>query len=236
MQLLNFSIDIVIAITMLFIGIISLFIAQRKKFSLRKRLIAGFIHLPLFLGLAAYFEYISKCLTLGCYVKIGISALLFYISLVFILTFLVLPKLYKFVTNAREIKEGWMKEFITKQSKKLGIKKPQLYLTDNAKPIAASCSNMKAEVFISVGLLELLNRKEIKAILLHELGHIKYRSSLLKLSTFMLRIISPLARFTLSQYDPIYEEKKADEIVERVQKTRKYLESAKGKINSIYRN
>ncbi len=123
---------------------------------------------------------------------------------------------------------------IKKYSAILGIKAPSIYLINDAKPLAFSVKYFKASVFLSIGLVELLSRKEVEAVLLHELAHIKNRSSMLKWSINLLKLVSPLARFTTFHHELTKEELKADSFAIQTQRSDKFIISAKSKINQFY--
>ena len=99
--------------------------------------------------------------------------------------------------------------------------KVQYYVLDRAEPIAYSIKN---SIFISAGMFDILNEKEIDAVALHELGHVKDRASFDKLSTRIMKVLSPLAYFSSITSA---QEKRADDFAVKMQGTSKYLESAK---------
>jgi len=136
----------------------------------------------------------------------------------------------KHLRNATEMKNNYLTKFLNKHSDKiLGI-----YLLDMAKPIAFSTCNFKHRIFISVGILDLLTRKETEAVLLHELAHINNKSSLLKSSTFVLRLFSPLSSFSTFHNELSREEIKADKFAIKSQGTNRHLKTAKRKIDGFY--
>lgn len=102
----------------------------------------------------------------------------------------------------------------------------ELYLIDKAKPVAFTLRN---KIFISVGMFELLSRKELEAVLLHELCHISTRASWGKFSSNFVRLFSPIAWF--SSHSVEQEEKAADAFAVKVQNTEKFLVSAKKKVS-----
>ena len=88
---------------------------------------------------------------------------------------------------------------------------------------------MFSAIFVSKKLLSILNRKELEAVLLHELAHISSKSSVFKVSAFLMNF-SPLSIFNSFGGDLTLEEKKADEFVIKMQKTNRHLLSAKRKM------
>jgi Zn-dependent protease with chaperone function len=111
--------------------------------------------------------------------------------------------------------------------KKAGIRAPELVLVDRATPIAFSLSYLKSYIYLSIGLLELLTKKELEAVLYHEIYHLKNRSTLTKLSFSILKVISPLAHF--APHDTAKEEEEADAFAGKMQKTSRYVMSARRK-------
>jgi len=132
-----------------------------------------------------------------------------------------IPKLYRRMAKPFSLK-------IFKELCKLTGIRAELFLIDQAKPVAfASGKN----VFISVGMFEALSRKELEAVLLHELHHVKARSSWNKFSTGFVKAFSPIAWFSPSSVEQ--EEKSADAFAEKLQGTKKHLNSAQKKVDSF---
>lgn len=145
--------------------------------------------------------------------------------------FFVLPYLYRMTHKSKEVTTKSLISFIKKYSTIMGIKKlPKVYFIDTAKPIAHSFTNFKPSIFISVGMFETLGKKELQAVILHELHHIMARSSFLKFSTHFARFVSPIARFTVFEDELKEEEYNADNFAVMTQKTDRHLVSAKKKI------
>lgn len=143
--------------------------------------------------------------------------------------FVVIPGYYVFSRRSFLVKNKSLTSVLSSHSKKLNIKPPSLYLLDIARPLAFSFRSFRSAVVMSVGLLDILTKRETEAVLLHELFHIKEKSSVFKLSTFFIRF-SPFSLLKNFYADLNGEEKNADGFVKDVQKTEKYLDSAKRKI------
>ncbi|MBI2546428.1 M48 family metalloprotease [Candidatus Woesearchaeota archaeon] len=129
------------------------------------------------------------------------------------------------------LREGHLADVVRKHG---GRKKAQLYMLDTAKPLAFSTSHFSHKIFVSIGLADLLTKKEKEAVVLHELAHLHNKSSLLKSSTFLLGLVSPLSNFS-SIHSVTQEEEKADRFAAARQGTWRYVRSAKQKINEFYR-
>ncbi|MFA4820058.1 MAG: M48 family metalloprotease [Candidatus Aenigmatarchaeota archaeon] len=144
--------------------------------------------------------------------------------------FAVIPAFYTF-SNKRQTRNREIIEFVRKYSSLLNIRMPKIYIMDKAKPIAFSFKSFRSAIFVSVGMLDILGKKEIQAVLLHELAHIKQRSSMLKFSSFMMNVLSPLSLLTRFHHDTSREEGEADRFAIRTQRTSKYINSAKRKLS-----
>ena len=146
----------------------------------------------------------------------------------------VIPAFYTF-SNRQKLQNKSVINFVKRNSKKAHIKMPNLYIVDRAKPIAFSFRSVKSSIFLSIGLLEILNKKELEAVMLHEIAHLKQRSSLIKFSSSLMKIFSPfsvIAKF----HDSGKEEDDADSFAVKIQKTDRYLKSAKKKIEAFENN
>jgi len=146
-------------------------------------------------------------------------------------SFLVMPYLYPWATKSNEIKSSKQNKFLKKWTNYLGISQPSLYSLNEATPIAYSITNIKPAIFLSVGICELLNKKEMQAVLLHELYHIKNKSSIWKFSLNQIRMFSPLSSFSSIKKSIDNEEREADLFAVKIQGTKMFLASAKNKIN-----
>ena len=144
--------------------------------------------------------------------------------------FVVIPSFYMF-SSRRQSKNKELVSFVRKYSRLMKIRMPNIYIIDKAKPVAFSFKSFKSAIFISVGMLDILNKKEIQAVLLHELAHIKQKSSIMKFSSSLLRL-SPLSVLARFHHDTGKEEHEADMFAIRTQGTPKYIRSAKSKIRN----
>ncbi len=150
--------------------------------------------------------------------------------------FFIIPGFYMFFSRKAEIKNIHVIKFVKRHSARLKIKTPKVYIIDNANPIAFSFRSFKSMIFVSAGLMDLLNKKEVGAVILHELSHLKRKASVLTMSFSLLRFFSPLSLLARFHHDSYKEEVYADRFAARIQKTDKYLKSAKRKIDEFERN
>jgi len=81
--------------------------------------------------------------------------------------------------------------------------------------------------------LEELNPEEIKAILIHEIAHIRMKTQLVKVSLSFLRFLTPFSLVHPFLRELRLEENRADEYVKKIQGTSVHLDSAKNKIAEI---
>ena len=73
----------------------------------------------------------------------------------------------------------------------------------------------------------------MQAVLLHELYHIKNKSSIWKFSLNQIKRFSPLSYFSSIRKSINNEERDADLFAIKVQGTKRFLQSAKKKINQF---
>jgi Zn-dependent protease with chaperone function len=213
-------------------------LAALKKFNLSTKSRVGLIYAHLSFLFFPFILY-SVNITCGafcmsCYNNITHMALYALPTTLVVSTlvgFVVIPVFYTFSNKKREIKTTWIIEFVRKYSKMLNFGTPKLYAVDRAKPMAFSFRSFKSAIFMSVGLLDIMNKKEIKAVLLHEMAHIKQKSSIIKLSNSFLRVFSPLSILARFNHDSSKEEMMADRFAVTAQGTDRYLLSAKRKID-----
>ena len=148
-----------------------------------------------------------------------------------VMGFVILPYIYGWSDKNNPIENGFIKDFTAKQSGEIGIIEPNVYSINDIKPAAYSITNLKPAIFISAGISELLTKKEMEAVLLHELHHHKNKAYFWKFSGNALKFFTPLAAFPCASEQMRQEEIEADNYAIKVQKTSKYLESAKRKIS-----
>tara|TARA_B100001971_G_C18169467_1_gene526217 strand:+ start:378 stop:1160 length:783 start_codon:yes stop_codon:yes gene_type:complete len=228
---------VIVSLTLALIFFIIL--KTEKNLSFKKKLSIMYAHMFFLLFPFVFFALFQGCQTLfhNCsqWSKI-ISLLLITGGISLALGVFTGPILYVQKYKKKTIDSGqhWIHNFTEQESKKIKIDTPEIHIIDDAKPKAFSVKYLKAHVFVSLGLIDLLTKKEVEAVLLHELAHVKNRSSFLKYSANLLKMISPLARFTTLQYDTNKEERLADRFASTQQKTAKFLARARKKINDFY--
>src|SRR3989344_5301708 len=76
--------------------------------------------------------------------------------------------LVKYRNQSLELVNSKWNSFILKISEKCGIKAPRIFHLKTPKPVAFSTSLFRPSIFISIGMTDILGRKETEAVLLHE--------------------------------------------------------------------
>ncbi|PIN96041.1 hypothetical protein COX86_00210 [Candidatus Micrarchaeota archaeon CG_4_10_14_0_2_um_filter_60_11] len=89
------------------------------------------------------------------------------------------PSIIRWTTRMRELPHGeyaWLHAELAELSKKAGIKTPRLYLVMDGTPNAFAFGRTPndANIAVHAGLLNALNREEVKAVVAHEVGHVKH--------------------------------------------------------------
>jgi Zn-dependent protease with chaperone function len=137
------------------------------------------------------------------------------------------PALYRRIYRAKPL-SGRRYE---KLAENAGVRGARFWVLDTAKPLAFS---IRKHVLISVGMFELLKRKEQDAVLFHELGHVRRQSSLSRFSVWLARLFSPVAHFASMERCVSADELNADAFAAKMQGTRKHLQTAKRELRNYY--
>ncbi len=71
---------------------------------------------------------------------------------------------------------NWIYEFVEATCKKHEVKTPKLYLVNDITPNAFAFGRTKnnSNIAIHIGLLQMLNKEEVEAVLAHEIGHVAH--------------------------------------------------------------
>ncbi len=170
-----------------------------------------------------------------CSTKVLVYGISAGIGIAFISSFILLPYLYTWANKSQEVNEGKLKGLLLQHCQALGLPLPKLYTFNDLTPLAYSITNIRPSIFVSVGLCELLSEKEMEAVLLHELYHIRNKTSFWRFSTHTLKIFSPLSTFITLDRSISREELEADLFAAEIQQTSRHLDSAKQRINRMNR-
>ncbi len=211
-----------------------------KKFNLSTKAKVGLIYGHL---IFAFFPFVILTTDAACGIACmpcanslaRLVALAFPTTLLFstAAAFFVIPGFYMFFSRKSETENTHIIRFVRSHSRKLRAKMPKIYIIDNAKPVAFSFRSFKPMMFLSAGLVDLLNKKELEAVILHELGHLKRKASVLTMSFSLFRVFSPFSLLARFHHDSDEEELYADKLAVRLQKTGRHLKSAKIKIDEF---
>jgi Zn-dependent protease with chaperone function len=98
--------------------------------------------------------------------------------------------------------DGYISKFMKKEAKSIGVRKPNLYIFHDKKPIAFSVNSLEKAIFLSTGILNKLNEEEVKGVILHELHHLKSRWGKIK---WVLHSLKKSTLFDLIIPIPVYE-------------------------------
>lgn len=153
------------------------------------------------------------------------------IALSSLFVFVLVSQLVKVIFGAKRITDKKIDEIVNRCSKQINTPKPEIYIISEQKPLSFSSFGIfRQKIFFSVGLFELLTKKEFESVLLHEMYHIKRASSFSKFSAYFLRIFSPMLHFSSNDKNLNHEEEMADLFAIEVQKTARYVSKAKKKV------
>jgi Zn-dependent protease with chaperone function len=218
---------------------IVLFISRDKRMSVGKRVFLIYAHISLLLVPLAFFAYSSGCAlpVYDCTTKTLLYSLPFILGGVIttagVVGYFALPGLYRRRFGAKPLQDKKLARLVAKMARKYGVQVPSLWLLDTASPMAFSVSSYRPAIFISLGMFDILSSKELEAVVLHELGHLQHRSPLMKFSTQLARVVSPVALF-MTHGNLDHEEQVADAFAVRQQGTSRYVTSARAKIESFF--
>ncbi len=86
--------------------------------------------------------------------------------------------------GAREVTPGeyqWLQDDLAEMVGRAGMKPPRLFISPSPQPnaFATGRNETHAVVAVTTGLLELLDRREVRGVVAHELGHIKNKDILI---------------------------------------------------------
>lgn len=124
----------------------------------------------------------------GLYAASAIGLVIFLLGLtigITLLQWLIAPWMIRTFTNMRELQPGdypWLHDMLDDICKKAKLKKkPKLYIVNDGTPNAFAFGRTRSSSFIALhtGLLESLNKDEIKSVLAHEVGHVKHNDIVL---------------------------------------------------------
>lgn len=219
-----------IAITL--VGCLSFFAIRFAVTGAKTKLTLIYLHITSFTSLIVILSIAMVCGML--LMNVLILAIPFILFIGMITTYLVGPKLYLSSLKAQETSDNKLIRWVSKYSNLIGTKMPTLYLTEKSIPAAFSIHGLKPKICISMPILEQLTPNEIKAVLIHELAHIRRRTQIIKLSLSFFKFITPFSLVYSFLGNLDVEEESADQYVKKIQGTSKHLENARDKVLEFY--
>lgn len=218
--------NVAFSMVSIFVAALAIIYVRSQRGDAKKKIAATYLYLAALFFPIALFAVSSTCnmLLSNCDAKILLYSVPAAAGLAIISGFIFIPGLLLF--RGARVADPSMVALVSKHSRM----PVSVYSIETDKPSAFSFSSFRSAIFLSVGLSDVLTKKEREAVLLHEIAHINSRSSSLKVSSMLLRIFSPIAALGP---DLDAEEKMADGFVVKTQGTRRHLLSAKRKINEL---
>lgn len=223
------------------IAIAALVMLRRlKTATTRQRLSLLFVHVFAFVFPFLFFAFFRGCQAYftGCSQAKAVITML---GLTALISTFIAAAVAPLVFVKRQAGKGRLLEsthwnrFVAGHAEALSIKQPKIYVLNTAAPVAFSFSFLGSKIFLSAGLFDILSRKEIEAIMLHELAHIRNSASVMRLSGHVARLLSPFARLAnfLGGSSIDADEDAADSFAAQVQGSARHLDLAKAKIRKF---
>jgi beta-lactamase regulating signal transducer with metallopeptidase domain len=208
-------------------GITSPLVSQRFRYIV---ILSSFISFPLYqivnpqrgsasFRLEALFD-VNRWLNLELWGKVPLSyVFLFIIGItVLISLFQEMIPIIKHTVASKQSRTGWEKagddSVVNGIVEELPGENPDVYIKEDEEPIMFTATGRNSAIFLSSGLLELLDMKQLKAVCAHEIAHIKRSKRPLILMLFLLRILMIFNPVVLVEFRRIVkeEEKICDDI------------------------
>jgi Zn-dependent protease with chaperone function len=82
-----------------------------------------------------------------------------------------------------------MTELVKQMSEKLGIEPPPVTVLEDSNPFIYAAGSTNHTLFLTTGLIEVLDRDQLKSAITHELAHIARMSNAAKWLIFILRVL-----------------------------------------------
>ena len=111
--------------------------------------------------------------------SLALAGIMVFVALFTALQWWAGPAIIKWTTRMKPLDEkeyAWIHEDVAELSRAAGIKKPALWLVLDGSPNAFAFGRTKnnSNIAIHSGLLHALNKEEVRAVLAHEVGHVKH--------------------------------------------------------------
>lgn len=152
------------------------------------RLSLIYLHLTSFIFLTFTFIVAMACGMFLLNVFVAIVPIMLFIGM--IVTYLIGPRIYLWSFDAYKTKDTKLNSWVTTYSKSMNVRKPIIYVTDEIEFAAFSAYGIRPKMCISKTIMKILNAKEIKAIIIHELAHIKMKTQIFNISIAFLKFFN----------------------------------------------
>jgi heat shock protein HtpX len=160
--------------------------------------------LTMTLTMAALFGFLFALLAVAAvYFGLGFITVISLAVGIVLLQWLIGPSIIRWTTNMREMKRDehpWIREAVHDLCRKHKLKMPKLYIVNTGQPNAFvfGRTNGSASLCVTQGLIKSLTKDEVRAVLAHEVGHMKHNDMVVMVIVSAVPIISFfVARFLL---------------------------------------
>lgn len=102
--------------------------------------------------------------------------------------------------RAKQVEDGWLVDTVADLAARAELPMPKVYIIDNDQPnaFATGRNPEHAAVAVTKGILDILDERELRGVLAHELTHVKNRDTLTMTVTATLAgALSTLANFAM---------------------------------------
>jgi len=129
--------------------------------------------------------------------QLGIIWAFIFAGFFILIQYLIGPVIVRASTRLRYLKSGenpWLESTVNELAQKSGIPTPKLALVPNPTPNAFVFGRTRGDATLAVheGLLQNLNKEEVKGVIGHELGHIRHRDFLVMTALSSLPLLAYL--------------------------------------------
>lgn len=129
---------------------------------------------------------------------------------------------------------AWSRGRLSKSLAKHLPKSVPVFVADSGRPYAFSYGGIGRWIVVSQGMVDVLAKNELRAVLLHEYGHLEGNASLYKASRWVYSAMPLLHAFLDGRALDDEEETQADDFAIRAQGTARHLNSAKAKLADYF--
>ena len=148
------------------------FLLMRNQSDPRRKALLIYAHLFTLIFPVVYYFFTNGCMMaagMGFCNSLKPALTIFFVTLIssIVMGYLLTPVMLKISSRTSQITNHTLGSFVASRAKKEGVREPSLHLIDTAKPIAFCVSILKPRIYVSMGMAELLSKKELEAVLFH---------------------------------------------------------------------